>query len=255
MEEEIKLKDDSGDKEFFTIIPNYILNHSTHWDREVYVQMKRIAGDKASGKCYMSIPKLAKKCGMGKKRLIGCVKYLITQKWITYLGKIPVQTAGGKQLINAYKVNNIWKLNSDFYHKGGVSQGYPQEKGGVSQTPRVGSESPKGGVSQGREEEPLKKNPLKKNIAKTSFASIFSAYKEKINSKSLLTKLAEKKIASALKSFSEKDLLEMIAKKGGDDWFLKNNASRGISWFFSSKERLNRYLEETKVSENNEIEL
>ena len=58
MKQEIKIKDDSGDKEFFTIIPNYVLNHSTHWDREVYIQMKKIAGDKESGKCYMSVPNL-----------------------------------------------------------------------------------------------------------------------------------------------------------------------------------------------------
>ena len=93
MEQEIKIKDSSGDREFFTIIPNYVLNHSTHWDREVYIQMKRIAGE--SGKCYMSMPNLAKRCGMGKKRLTKSISYLIEHKWVEYLGKTPIMTGGG----------------------------------------------------------------------------------------------------------------------------------------------------------------
>ena len=43
--ENINLQDKSGDKDYFTIIPNYVLNHSALWDREVYIQMKRIAGE------------------------------------------------------------------------------------------------------------------------------------------------------------------------------------------------------------------
>lgn len=155
---EIKIKDGAGDKEFFTIIPNYILNHSTHWDREVYIQMKRIAGE--NGKCYMSIPKLAKRCGMGKERLNKSIQYLVEHKWVKFIGKTPIMTKGGEQLANTYKVENIWKLNVNYY-KGGSSQGYPQNKGGSSQTQRGVVKTPKGGRAT-----PAKKNHLKKNHLK-----------------------------------------------------------------------------------------
>lgn len=158
MEQNISIEDNSGDKEFFTIIPNFILNHSTHWDREVYIQMKRIAGE--SGKCYMSLPKLATRCGMGKERLNKSIKYLIDHKWIKFAGKTPIQTKGGTQFSNTYKIENIWKLNTKFY-KGGSPQGYPQDKGGSPEATKGGRQIAKGGSPQGRKEEPSKEDPFK----------------------------------------------------------------------------------------------
>jgi hypothetical protein len=70
----ISISDDSGDKKYFTIIPNYILNHSTLWDREVYIQMKRITGE--DGTCWTSRNTLAKQCGMSPRRLDKSLKYL-----------------------------------------------------------------------------------------------------------------------------------------------------------------------------------
>ena len=43
---QINIKDESGDRDCFTIIPNYIANHSTANDQALYFQMKRFAGDK-----------------------------------------------------------------------------------------------------------------------------------------------------------------------------------------------------------------
>ena len=63
----IVVKDNSGDKEFFTIIPNFVLNHSTYQEQIVYVQMKRMAGEK--GTFRMSMHNLAKKIGMDRARL------------------------------------------------------------------------------------------------------------------------------------------------------------------------------------------
>ena len=71
---QIKIEDGSGDKKYFTIIPNYVYNHSTHWDREVYGQMKRIAGE--NGNCWISQEKLAKQCGISIGRLRKSLKYL-----------------------------------------------------------------------------------------------------------------------------------------------------------------------------------
>jgi hypothetical protein len=46
----VKILDNSGDKRYFTIVPNYILNHSTAIDQALYLQMKRLAGDE--GLCF-----------------------------------------------------------------------------------------------------------------------------------------------------------------------------------------------------------
>jgi hypothetical protein len=78
MENKIKFEDESGDKEFFTIIPNYVLNHSSQCDRDVYIQIKRITGE--SGECYMSQKNLAKQCGISVNRLKKSLDYLIEHK-------------------------------------------------------------------------------------------------------------------------------------------------------------------------------
>jgi len=145
--ENINLQDKSGDKDYFTIIPNYVLNHSALWDREVYIQMKRIAGE--NGKCYISMPKLAKKCGIGKERLNKSIKYLIKSGWIKYVGKTPVMTKGGEQLINTYEIKDIWKLNNKFY--GGGRSGDSPNTGGVAVG--IAPIASKGGSPQGRKEE------------------------------------------------------------------------------------------------------
>ena len=161
MNEEIKIEDGSGDKEFFTIVPNYILNHSTIWDREVYIQMKRIAGEK--GECYMSVKNLVKQCGISRERLKNSIKYLIEHKWITSIEKKPVETKGGVQFLNTYKINNIWKLNSNFYHKGGSPDDTPCDKGGSPDERRGVAKLTKGGRQMTTNKINLNKNHINKN--------------------------------------------------------------------------------------------
>lgn len=52
------------------------------------------------------------------------------------------------------------------------------------------------------------------------------------------------KIKNLLRDFTAEQLEEIINKKADDRWFMKNNAQRGPTWFFSNKTRLQRYLEE-----------
>jgi len=47
-----KIKDESNDRQYFTIIPNYILNHSSAIDKAIYIDMKRVAGE--NGRCFMT---------------------------------------------------------------------------------------------------------------------------------------------------------------------------------------------------------
>ena len=39
----LSISDESGDKKYFTLVPNYILNHSSAIDQSLYLQMKRFA--------------------------------------------------------------------------------------------------------------------------------------------------------------------------------------------------------------------
>src|SRR3978361_893963 len=114
MDEDFSVADESGDRKYFTIIPNYILNHSTMYDREVYIQMKRIAGD--AGKCWASRTTLANQCGMSVRRLDQSIKYLLEHDWIRRVGTRKIFTGeGGIQQVYEYQVVDLWKKNIEFY--------------------------------------------------------------------------------------------------------------------------------------------
>ena len=134
-EENIQIEDHSGDRKYFTMVPNYILNHSTANDQSLYLHMKRAAGD--NGTCYMSKRSLSKKMGIGFYALTTSIKYLVDHKWITETGKKFVKTTSGEQLVTVYRVNDIWGLNNAFYSQGASELAYPQvllnSQGGASE--------------------------------------------------------------------------------------------------------------------------
>ncbi len=133
MAQKLLIEDGSGDKDFFTIVPNYILNHSTAADQALYLQLKRLAGDGKRNYCYPSIRYLKKQLGIGEIVIKKSLKYLTDHKWIDSLGKRRVMTGGGMQWVSAYKINNIWPLNTEYYK--GVSKSDP--------LPEVSPEKPK----------------------------------------------------------------------------------------------------------------
>ena len=161
MGDKINLIDDSNDRKYFTIVPNYILNHSTLYDREVYIQLKRIAGE--DGTCYASRSSIAKQCGVSVRRLDKSIKYLIKNGWIEFIGKKTIETDGGEQKVNEYRVVDLWKINTDFYDKGSAHKTIPSDKGGASGAiPSSYKGVHKGGAPGAHKEEPIKKN-IKKN--------------------------------------------------------------------------------------------
>lgn len=156
----MKIIDESGDKKYFTIIPNYILNHSTLWDREVYVQMKRITGE--DGTCWTSRKTLSKQCGMSIRRLDKSLLYLIEHKWIKKIGVKKINTKGGEQDVNEYRVADLWKLNIDYYE--GIAQdAHPIRKGGARLKPKVVHGNDEGGASGAHKEEPIKNITIKED--------------------------------------------------------------------------------------------
>ena len=160
----IKIEDSSGDKKYFTIIPNYIYNHSTLYDREVYCQMKRVAGE--NGVCWKSQKNLANQCGISINRLKKSIEYLIEHKWIKFNGKKTIKTLGGVQEVNEYSISDLWKRNNDFYNKGVSSDDIPSSKGVSSDDARGITNKPKGVSPDDDKEEPIKNNIKEENSFK-----------------------------------------------------------------------------------------
>ena len=154
MTQNIRIEDNSGDKRYFTIAPNYILNHSTANDQALYMQLKRLAGENSY--CYPSKAYLKKQLKCGEKKLKKSFKYLLDKKWITYLGKKRVPTKGGEQWIDTYKVEDIWEINSDYYQ--GCSKRDPLSKEAKG-SPKEAKGSPK--EAKGSPKEAPKKNSKK----------------------------------------------------------------------------------------------
>jgi hypothetical protein len=145
-DEKIKLEDESGDRRYFTIVPNYVLNHSTALDQALYLQLKRFAGE--GGVCFASQKTLCKKLRVDHRTLKRSFDYLISHKWISPTGVSEVNTIGGVQSVNSYKINDLWKMNNDYY-QGVVKQPPPSQRGGLN-------------VSEGVVKMPTKKNREKK---------------------------------------------------------------------------------------------
>lgn len=167
----MEIIDNSNDKKYFTQVPNFILNHSTAIDQALYLQMKRITGEK--NKCKAGEKYFCKQLGIGRKNLQKSLQYLIEHKWIEKIGKEKIETAGGKQGINCYIVNDIWKMNIDYYSKG-VSERTPHKivKGVSERTQRGVRKDIKGVSERDNKEEQFKKN---KNLLSASADKVLNS--------------------------------------------------------------------------------
>jgi len=78
MEDTFDIQDGSNDKAYFTMVPNIVLNHSSAVDQALYMQMKRLAGEKnGGGLCTASHRTLMGKLQIGPKALKTSIAYLI----------------------------------------------------------------------------------------------------------------------------------------------------------------------------------
>jgi hypothetical protein len=139
---DIEIQDDSNDKKYFTIIPNFILNHSTAVDQALYLQMKRLAGE--NGKCFATEKTLRSKLGVGEIAFKKALNYLLEHKWIEFVG----MTQGRTRPINTYRVNDLWEMNNQFYSKKGKEK-FQEKKVNIIQTP-----SRKSGIAEVSKETP-----------------------------------------------------------------------------------------------------
>lgn len=106
---EFRILDESQDRKYFAIVPNFITNHSTLKERGFYLTLKRIAGE--DGKVYYSMRELAKQCGVGKDTVNRLINSLLKRGWIKEAGTIPAKTKPRM----TYSIVNLWDKNNDFY--------------------------------------------------------------------------------------------------------------------------------------------
>jgi len=104
-----QLINNSDDWKYFTIVPNYILNHSSLYDRALYIEMKRTAGP--NNRCWLSRSELVKRTGMSNGQVSISLKYLLEHGWIKSVGS----KQGKTKPITVYELVDIWKLNTDYY--------------------------------------------------------------------------------------------------------------------------------------------
>lgn len=127
--EQFEIRDKSGDRRCFTIVPNYILNHSTGDEQALYLQMKRLAGE--DGECFATQESLGKKLGWDRKKTGSVIKLLLKRKWLKETGTKVLKTSP----VKTYEIVDIWILNNKFYPKKRRVQNTPiseKEKRGES---------------------------------------------------------------------------------------------------------------------------
>jgi len=132
---EIQIQDQSGDRKYFTIIPNFILNHSTAIAQALYLQLKRLAGE--NGIAYSSRAYLMNQLCISKPTLLKELGYLLEKGWIEQVEDVSIPTEGGIQKMKSYKVVDLWDLNNKFYSDNkGVKNNTPLAKGVKNRPPK-----------------------------------------------------------------------------------------------------------------------
>lgn len=167
-EKEIYFQDKSGDKKYFTMLPNIVLNHSTANDQALYCQLKKHAGE--NGLCFVSERNLMTKLVIGEKALKTSFAYLLKRNWIKFEGLKDVMTQGGPQKVKSYSVVDIWEENIINYE--GASKSVPLESKVLSKEAKVLPEVVKGVCFQ-----KTNKNPLIKTEEDNTFLSLEKKYR------------------------------------------------------------------------------
>lgn len=109
MKQNYNITDESGDKKYFTQIPNMIVNHSTAYEQSLYLIMKRLAGE--YGTCFASLNRLSKNMGVHKTTVAKTITKLLKRKWIKEIENKKV--VGG--IVRQFIIVDLWKLNIEEY--------------------------------------------------------------------------------------------------------------------------------------------
>ena len=228
----MEIQDQSNDKQYFTIIPNYIANHSSANDQALYFQMKRYAEEK--GKCFASEKLLMDKLKIGNKALKKSIKYLTEHEWISLIGKEKIETTGGKQERKVYVVNDIWEMNNNFYK--GVVESEPLDDKGVVESNSRGVQKEAKGVCFQK----TKKNNNNKNNKEDITKTFFQLKETPTDIKQFCKEKCFSNVEEELENF-----------KG---YWTETNSSGKERWqgekYFDIKRRLNTWFKNKKIYDN-----
>ena len=155
-EPKFNIKDESQDRKYFSIVPNYIVNHSTLEERGFYLTLKRIAGE--HGKVFYSSRELGKQCGVSKDTVYRLLKSLVARGWIKEAGAIPAKTKPRM----TYAIVDLWQKNNDFYQSQKIVANEGQSQSGKEIVANQGQRSAQ---TKDTKEDPGKEK-LRKEIKK-----------------------------------------------------------------------------------------
>ena len=145
-----KIVDGSGDKKYFTMIPNYIVNHSTHYEQSLYLVMKRIAGEDST--CWASPITIGEKMGTSGNTVRKYLLKLEKRGWVRKIGQ-----RGKTKPTNEYEVVDLWDINMKYYTEKDSSTG-EQSKKDSSTGEKIVQLVSLVSSTGGNKEEPFKKN-------------------------------------------------------------------------------------------------
>lgn len=107
--EENNYIDESGDKKYFTVIPNTIINGFNAVESGVYLYIKRRAGE--MGRFFETQETTCKNLDINKKKYCKILKHLETEAVIEQDG----WKEGKTHPVKVYKIKDVWEDNSKRY--------------------------------------------------------------------------------------------------------------------------------------------
>jgi len=227
-----KIIDKSGDRKYFTIIPNYIVNHSTVYEQAIYLYMKRVAGEE--GSCWESPKNIAKKLGIAPGTIRKYQKELVRRGWIEVVG-----THRKTKPTIEYRIVDLWELNTRYYAE--KTKEKERSQNGFSQRNDTRCSNKNQLVTLQKASDDNKEEPSKEDLSK-KIENIYAHYKEKIHESSRLTDGAKLEIKKRLKNYTENDLMRAIDNFSQNKWYMENNPYRGVAWFFDSDDRVDQFV-------------
>jgi hypothetical protein len=210
------IKDESNDRKYFTIVPNFILNHSSAIDQALYLQMKRAAGE--NGICFMTQRTLCDKLGIGMKSLRKSLEYLCKHGWIKFIGITPSKT----RPIKTYKIVDIWNENIEYYNKKKIvskrtvsKDSVQEEKDSVQKNNKIVSK--RIGIRRTHiKEEPIKK--IKENNIKEKTEIYINRFNQLFKRDFKITPGRITKLKVRLETFTLEEILTALEKLSQSPW-------------------------------------
>lgn len=134
----LKITDNSGDRNYFTMVPNFVAHKLKSLDLALYFQLKSFAGVKHVS--YPGNKLLMMRLGVTRHTLHSALRRLVDAGLIKQSDNVKQSTSGGSQMFRSYEILDVWDKNTDFFReqRGGKKRPTLNQnlsKGGQNVTP------------------------------------------------------------------------------------------------------------------------